>query len=198
MKLRVFLLAAAFLLGSALCAQAQSAPDPSNQQPSTQDTKPAPDDSMQSVVEAAKEKSTTKKAKHVFTNDEIPSHPEEAAADAAQAKDAASGDADKSGDDSADKGAKKEKEEEDSVEVKGAKKVVEAKTIQINAVNDEMHKLEYDLANAKTPDDASSIAQSIRNLQHNIEVWNNVRADAQKVVDDAKKPKDKDKAQPGQ
>lgn len=201
MKWKLFLLVMMLLPGSALWAQAQSAPDPSNQQPTAQDTKPAPDNSTPSLADvAAKDRAAaaTKKAKHVYTNDEIPSRPDEPAA-ASQDKDAASADADKSADASGDKSGDKKKEEEDSVEVKGAKKVVEAKSIQIDAVTDEMHKLEYDLANAKTPDEASSIAQSIRNLQHNIEVWKNVRDDAQKVVDEAKKPKPQsDSQQPQQ
>lgn len=196
MKFKLFLVVATLVLGGVMSAQqAQSAPADPPSQSATQDTKPAPADSTPSLADVAREKSAAKKSKHVFTNDDIPSHPEEAAADASQAKDAASTDADKSDDksgDAADKDAKKP--EEDSIQVKGAKKVVEAKSIQIDAVTDEMKKLEYDLANAKTPDEASSIAQSIRNLQHNIEVWKNVRDDAQKVVDDAKKPK----PQPGQ
>jgi hypothetical protein len=196
MKLKIFLLTLALGFGATVCAPAQSTPDDPKPQMATQDTKPTPDNPPQSLADAAKEKPTAKKAKRVFTNDDIPSRPEEAAASgASEEKDAAAGDADKSdksGDAAADKDAKKPPE--DSIEVKGAKKVVEAKTIQIDAVTDEMKKLEYDLANAKTPDEASSIAQSIRNLQHNIEVWKNVRDDAQKVVDSANKPK----PQPGQ
>ena len=180
MKLKIFLLTTALMLVGTLCAVAQSASD---------DPKP------QDVVQAAKEKAADKKAKKVFTNDDIPSSPEAASAPSA-AKDGVSADADKDGSSSDDKTAEdKKKPEEDSVEVKGAKKVVEAKTVQIDSVTDEMHKLEYDLANADTPDKASIIAQSIRNLQHNLEVWKNVRDDAQKVVDAAKKPKD---AKPGQ
>ena len=183
MKLKVFLFTAALMLVGTLGAVAQSAPD---------DPKP------QTVTDAAKEKTTEKKAKKVFTNDDIPSVPEAASA-APASKDggatATASDTDKNPE-GADKAADdKKKTEEDSVEVKGAKKVIEAKTIQIDSVTEEMHKLEFDLANADTPEKASSIAQSIRNLQHNIEVWKNVRDDAQKVIDAAKKPKD---AKPGQ
>jgi hypothetical protein len=59
-------------------------------------------------------------------------------------------------------------------------------------VTEELHKLEFKLANAVTSDEASIISQQIRNLQHNIEVWNNVRGDAQKVLEEARKPKEKD------
>jgi hypothetical protein len=179
MKFKILLLTAALTLVGTVCALAQSSSD---------DPKP------QTVAEAAKEKTTDKKAKKVFTNDDIPSSPEASAAPAA--KDASSADADKNSNSSDDKTAEdKKKPEEESVEVKGAKKVVEAKSIQIDSVTEEMHKLEFDLANADTPEKASQIAQSIRNLQHNIEVWKNVRDDAQKVIDASKKPKD---AKPGQ
>lgn len=209
MRSKILVWAGALLLGGAVGVYAQSAPDQSTQPPVPQDNKPtaqdtqpaAPAPSLADVAAKDRAVAASHKAKHVFTNDEIPSHPEEAAADASQQGKDNADDADKSGDDA--QGAKKPKEE-DSVEVKGAKKVIEAKTIQIDAVTDEMHKLEFDLANAKTPDEASSLAQSIRNLQHNLEVWKNVRGDAQKVIDDAQKQKDKDKnkdqaqAQPGQ
>lgn len=204
MKSKILRWAGALLLGGVLSVNAQSAPEQSTQPAPPQDNKPAAQDTQPAAQApsladvAAKDRAVaaTHKAKHVFTNDEIPSHPEEASADASQQGKDNADDAGKSGDDAQ---APKKAKEEDSIEVKGAKKVVEAKTIQIDAVTDEMHKLEFDLANAKTPDEASSIAQSIRNLQHNLEVWNNVRGDAQKVIDDAKKQKeqkDKGQAQP--
>src|SRR5512135_280060 len=135
MRSKILLWAGALLLGGALSVYAQSTPD-QTQQAAPQDTKPAAQDVQPaapapSLAElAAKDRAAaaSHKAKHVFTNDEIPSRPEEASADAPQqAKDNAD-DAGKSGDDA--QAAKKPKEE-DSIEVKGAKKVVEAKTIQI-------------------------------------------------------------------
>ncbi len=188
MRIKFLLFAATLLLGGVLWAQTQPAAEPSTQSPTAQDTSPIPDASTPSLVDAARQKSTDKKAKRVFTNDEIPSRaPEAAAADVAPSKEAAPAEASKSADGSGEKNPPKQDEE--SVEVRGAKKVVEAKNIQIDAVNNELQKLQSDLANAKTPDEASSIAQSIRNLQHNLQVWTNVRDDAQKVIDAGNKPK---------
>lgn len=189
MKFRSLLLATALLMGGALCALAQSTPD----DPKPQATPDAPPQSLADIARA--DRAAAKTSGKVFTNDDIATaHPEEAAAPKSKDKDADAPDADKSGD-AADGKAEAKKPPEDSIEVKGAKKVVEAKTVQIDAVTEEVHKLEFKLANATTPDDASNYAQQIQNLQHNLQVWKNVRDDAQKVVDAANKPKPQD-AQP--
>jgi hypothetical protein len=187
MKFRSLLLATALLMGGAICALAQSTPDDPKPQ-ATPDTPPQ----SQSLADIARaDRAAAKTSGKVFTNDDIATaHPEDAAAPKSKDKDADAQDADKSGD-AADDKAEAKKPPEESIEVKGAKKVVEAKTIQIDAVTNEVHKLEFKLANATTPDDASNYAQQIQNLQHNLQVWRNVRDDAQKVVDAAKpKPQD--------
>src|ERR1051326_9444465 len=101
MKLKIFLLTTALMLVGTLCAVAQSAPD---------DPKP------QTVAEAAKEKTTDKKAKKVFTNDDIPSVADTAPAALASKDGGATASSESktaAGDEKAPE--EKKKEEEDSV-----------------------------------------------------------------------------------
>jgi len=140
-----------------------------------------------SVVEAAKQKSSDKKAKRVYTEDDFPkaqpddskpqseAQPEEAkqtgAPDASRATDAGN----------------------DSAEIRQAKKVVETKQIQIDTLTEEKTTLETRLKEGnRSADQSAAISESIRGLDARITALTKERDEAQKAIDAASKPKAQD------
>ena len=141
---------------------------------------------MQSVAEAAKQKSSDRKSKRVYTNDDFPSV--ELVEPAAKNEDKPSDGAAASGAPVAPAGSGN-----DSAEVKQARKAVETKTIQIDTLTEEKTALDSRLHEGnRSPDESAAISESIRNVDAKIGALKKERDDAQKVIDAAGKPKPQD------
>ena len=147
----------------------------------------------QSLADLARQKSSRQKATHVYTDEDIPTRaPSIAAPDDEPDSSASALDSDN--------GNKKQKPAADSngtadksgsPEVEAAKKVVQAKQVQIDAVKQEIKKYQEQLLHETDDSKADSLRTAISNLEHNISVWSETRDNAQKVID---KAGDKDKA----
>src|SRR5438477_2719965 len=121
----------------------------------------------QSLGDLARHKSSSRKATHVYTEDDIPTHPVTAPPDDAPGTpDSQSSSDKKAGKSSADPNAKSE-----SAEVEGAKKVVQAKQVQIDAVKQEIKKYQEQLLHETDDAKVDSLQTSIKNLEHNIGGW---------------------------
>jgi hypothetical protein len=140
-----------------------------------------------SVVEVARQKSTDKKAKRVYTEDDFPPHvepvdpkpkSEDAAEEAKPKADATAATASPA--DSAN----------DSAEVKQARKVVETRQIQIDTLQEEKTALESRLHEGnRSADESAAISESIRSVEGKIGALKKEHDDAQKVIDASSKPK---------
>jgi hypothetical protein len=174
-------LGVALLFGFAVCSQAQQAPA---------DSKP------QSVVDAARQKPTEKKAKRIYTNDDFRPHADDTATNSGQDVSGKDGSSQNSAKLDEISGTEKASNEaEDAVQKTEAKKVVEAKQIQIDTMMEEKARLEQRLhEQSRSADESAAISESIRSIEQSVDKWKKERDDAQKVVDSASKSK----PQPGQ
>jgi hypothetical protein len=145
----------------------------------------------QSVADIAKQKSNERTSR-VITNDDMPTRVPslDASSDTSQADQQATDDrkADEKVAPSGEQSASA-----DSPQVQEARHVVQAKSVQIDAVKEEIRKMEEQLRNERDDVKAQDLQTSIANLQHNIEVWNTQRDSAQQVIDSAEKEKSKQK-----
>jgi hypothetical protein len=176
MKGGIHRLVAAFMLGVAVCSQAQQAP---------MDSRP------QTVVDAARQKSTEKKAKRVYTNDDFRS-PVDESGTAAAVQDVGGQESGRSGTENAGSGS--ENAAQNTIDVNQAKKIVEAKQIQIDTMTEEKTRLEQRLHEPnRSNDESAAISESIRSIEQSIDRWKKERDGAQKVIDESKP-----KPEPGQ
>jgi hypothetical protein len=140
-----------------------------------------------SVVEAAKQKASDKKAKRVYTDDDFPkSEPID------PKKDQAGPDEAKSEGGAAETPAAVDAGGE-SAEIKQARKVVETRQIQIDTLMEEKTALESRLhEGTRSSDEAAAISESIRNLEQKLSTLKKEHDDAQKAIDASSKPKPQD------
>src|SRR6184192_3725150 len=140
----------------------------------------------QSLGDLARHKSSSGKAAHVYTDEDIPTHPVTAAPEddaPASAPDSQGSGADKQPAKSSDPNATPDKPA--SPEVEAAKKVVKDKQVQIDYVSKELNRLHEQLLHETDDNKADSLQSAIRNLEHNIGAWTQQRDGAQKVIDKA-------------
>src|SRR5437868_11723197 len=125
----------------------------------------------QSLGDLARHKASSRKATHVYTEDDIPTHPVTAPPDDAPgAPDSQSSSDKKPGKSSADANGKS-----GSPEVEGARKFVQAKQVQIDAVKQEIKKYQEQLLHETDDAKVESLQTSIKNLEHNIGAWTEQR-----------------------
>jgi hypothetical protein len=147
----------------------------------------------QSLGDLARHKASSRKATHVYTEDDIPTHPVTAPPDDAStgAPDSQSSSDKKPGKSSADPNGKS-----GSAEVEGARKFVQAKQVQIDAVKQEIKRYQAQLLHETDDAKVESLQTSIKNLEHNIGAWTEQRDGAQKVVDKAENDKPAQSSKP--
>jgi hypothetical protein len=139
----------------------------------------------QSLGELARQKSSTQKASHVYTEEDIPTHPATAAPEddaPSSAPDAQSSGADNKTEKSS---AGTASDKPASAEVQAAKKTVQEKQVQIDYVSRELAKRREQLSQETDSDKIESLQQAISNLEGNIAGWTTERNNAQKIVDKA-------------
>ena len=146
----------------------------------------------QSLGDLARHKSSGRKATHVYTEDDIPTHPVTAPPEDAGAPDSQSSPDKKPGKSS----PNATPEKSGSAEVEGARKLVKDKQIQVDYVSQELKKLREQLLHETDSDKADSLQTSIKNLEHNIAFWTQQRDGAQKVIDKAENDKSAQSSKP--
>ena len=146
-----------------------------------------------SVADAAKAKSSQKKAKRVITDDDLPpsSSKDAAPAPAPTASESAaapSAESKKVEGKKAEAGAKDAAPAApESEEVQVARDTVKARQTRMEWMNGQIKQLEDKLASEPNPDKAETLAQQLQNLRQNAGILTQQRDDAQKVIDQAKK-----------